>query len=82
MSFHMMHMFDYFMTDPTMMIINGMERVKTMKEEEKMTVEKSSPEKTLTYSNRIEGVGTIEVYGTVNMEKLIKRLIRAEVTGE
>lgn len=53
-----------------------------MNEKEKMTDEKLTQEKTLTYSNRIEGVGTIEVYGTVNMEKLIKRLIRAEVTGE
>ena len=39
---------------------------------------KSNEEKTPSFEKRIEGVGTIKVYGTLNMDKLITRLLESE----
>ena len=51
------------------------------KEELDFNGKQTENEKTMTYSNRIEGVGTIEVYGSVNMEKLIKKINTSRSEG-
>lgn len=39
-------------------------------------------DKELTSTTTIEGVGTIEEYGELNLEKLVKRLLKSEaITG-
>ena len=48
-----------------------------MMEKEEMTfAEKTKEGKPLTYENEIEGIGTVKVYGTWDVERLINVLLQ------